>query len=189
MLNLAHHKKSCSAGTLFCTQYPQFSTKSRIDQNYQIAMKHSAQKLMLPSSENCYQEFPGFYALRQHKNTHHGFPAKTAKIDPDDIVNEVDDTNLEEDLRSYQYFFVDLEHEWLRQKAFNYAIENLQSKIVGKKLDHFFSNSNRAAKLNLAFRFVFGDIENLGFRNFYATKTKPCGNDRNVCAPRTTWQS
>ena len=82
--------------------------------------------------KNCYQEFPGFYALRQHKNTHHGFPVKTANVDPDDIVNEFDDRNLEEDLRSYQYFVVVSEFEWSRQKAFNYAIENLQ-KNCGQK--------------------------------------------------------
>ena len=42
--NIARHKKSCSAGTLFCTQCPNFSTKSQNDLNYQIAKKHSAPK-------------------------------------------------------------------------------------------------------------------------------------------------
>ena len=41
-LNLARHKKSCSAGTLYCTQCPNFSTKSRDDLNYHIATQHSA---------------------------------------------------------------------------------------------------------------------------------------------------
>ena len=36
-LNLARHKKSCSAGTLYCTQCPKFSTKSQNDLIYHIA--------------------------------------------------------------------------------------------------------------------------------------------------------
>ena len=44
-LNLARHKKSCSAGTLYCTQCPNFSTKSQNDLKYHIAKKHSAPNL------------------------------------------------------------------------------------------------------------------------------------------------
>ena len=51
-LILARHKKSCSAGTLYCTQCPNFSTKSQNDLIYHIAKKHSAPKLMSPSSVN-----------------------------------------------------------------------------------------------------------------------------------------
>ena len=43
-LNLAPHKKSCSAGTLYCTQCPNLPTKSQSDLNYHIAKKHSATK-------------------------------------------------------------------------------------------------------------------------------------------------
>ena len=67
---------------------------------------------MLPScAKQCFQEIPGFYALRQHQNTKHGFPIKTAKFDLDDIINQVDDKNLIEELRSYQHFLVDSELE------------------------------------------------------------------------------
>ena len=69
-LYLARHKKKCSAGTLFCTQCPNFSTISENDLNYHIAKKHSAPKLDVTFNCNlCYQEFPGFYALRQHRST------------------------------------------------------------------------------------------------------------------------
>ena len=39
------------------------------------------------------QDFSGFYALRQHKNTQRGFPIKTTNVGPDDIINEVDEAN------------------------------------------------------------------------------------------------
>ena len=60
-LNLARHKKKCSVGTLYCTQCPNFSTKSQNDLNYQIAKKHSAQNLISPSSVNfAFKSFQDF---------------------------------------------------------------------------------------------------------------------------------
>ena len=68
--HLARHKKSCSGGTLYSTQYPNFFSKSREDLNYHFAKQHSAAG---PSKaykcKLCHAEFPGFYALRQHKIT------------------------------------------------------------------------------------------------------------------------
>ena len=70
--NIVRHKKSCSAVTLFCTHCPNFSTKSQNDLNYHIAKNHSAPKLDVTfKCKLCFQEFPGFYALRQHRNTQH----------------------------------------------------------------------------------------------------------------------
>ena len=63
--NLARHKKSCSAGTFYCTQCPSFSTKSQNDLNYLIVKKRSAPKLDITfKCKFFYQEFPVFYALR-----------------------------------------------------------------------------------------------------------------------------
>ena len=59
--HLARHKKRCSAGTLYCSKCPNFSTKSRDDLNYHIAKQHSAAG---PSKtykcKLCYAEFPRF---------------------------------------------------------------------------------------------------------------------------------
>ena len=48
--NFVGHKKRCSAGTLYCTQCPNFSTTSQDDSNYHIAKKHSSPNLSLLSS-------------------------------------------------------------------------------------------------------------------------------------------
>ena len=40
-LYIARHKKSCSAGSLYCTQCPNFSSLSQDDLNYHIAKQHS----------------------------------------------------------------------------------------------------------------------------------------------------
>ena len=59
--NFARHKKSCSVGTLYCTQCLNFSTKSQNDLSYHIVKKHSAPKPDITfKCKLCYQEFPGF---------------------------------------------------------------------------------------------------------------------------------
>ena len=127
-LNLARHKKSCSAGTLYCTQCPIFSTKTKNDLNYHIAKKHSAPKPDVTfKCILCFQEFPGFHALRQHRNTQHGMQirSRTKDLDVKHIVGDVKDHSLREELRSCQQFLVDSELERARHKVFNYAVETL----------------------------------------------------------------
>ena len=110
--NIVRHKKRCSAGTLYCAQCPNFSTFSQDDLNYHIAKQHSAAG---PSKtykcKFCYAEFPGFYALRQHKSTQHGTQIGfgTTNIDVEDIVGDVDDQSLREELKSRRPFLVDSE--------------------------------------------------------------------------------
>ena len=155
--NLARHKKSCSVGTLYCTQCPSFSTKSRNDLNYHFAKKHSAPKLDVTfKCKLCYQTFPGFNALRQYRNTQFGMHigSRTRNVDVEHIVADVDDHRLREELRSCQHFLVDSELERARHEVFNYAVETLKETIVNEKLDHFLSNLKCAAKVNLAFDFI-----------------------------------
>ena len=65
-LILARHMNSCSAGTLHCTQCTNLFTKSQNDLNYHTAKRHSAPKPDVTlKCKLCYEEFPGFYALRQ----------------------------------------------------------------------------------------------------------------------------
>ena len=169
--NIVRHKKRCSAGTLYCTHCPNFFTKSQNDLNYHIAKKHSAPKPDITFKCNlCYQEFPGFYALRQHRNTQHTMQigSRTRDVDVEHIVGDVEDHSLREELCSCQHFLVDSELERARHKVFNYAVESLNETIVNEKLDHFFNNLKCAAKRNLAFGFILKKIEDGGFRSFYA---------------------
>ena len=169
--NTVRHKKRCSAGTLYCTQCPNFSTKSKNDLNYHIAKKHSAPKPEVTfMCKLCFQEFSGFYALRQHRNTQHGtqIGSETRDVDVEHIVGDVEDHRLREELRSCQPFLVDSELERARHKVFNYAVETLNETVVNEKLDHFFNNLKCAAKVNLAFGFILKNIEDGGFRYFYA---------------------
>ena len=170
-LKLTRHKKRCSVGTLYCTQCPNFSTKSQSDLNYHIAKKHSAPKRDITfKCKLCFQEFPGFYALRQHRNTQHGkqVGSRTRDVDVEHIVGDVEDHSLREELRSCQHFLVDSEIERARHKVSNYAVETLNETIVNEKLDYFFNNLKCAAKVNLAFGFSLKNIEDGGFRYFYA---------------------
>ena len=139
--------------------------------------KHGARKPVITfKCTLCYLESPGFNALPQQKNTQHGFPIKSAKINPDDInllirtlsTNEVADKNLKEELSSFQHFQVDSELGRARHKVFNHAIENLNAKFVNENLDHFFNNLKCAAKVNLLFGFILNNKDNGGFGYFYA---------------------
>ena len=110
--NLARHKKSCSVGTVYCTQCPNCSTLSPDDLNYHNAKKHSVPRPSITyKCKLCHAEFPGLYALRQHKNTQHGtqigFGANN--IDVGDIVGDVDDQSLREELESCKQFLTDTE--------------------------------------------------------------------------------
>ena len=119
-LNLSRHKKSCSAGTLYCTHCPNFSTKSQNAVNYHIAKKHSAPKLDVTfKSKLWYQKFPGFYTLRQHGNTQHGkqIGSRTRDVDVEHIVGDVEDHRLREKLRYCQHFLVESELESARHKV------------------------------------------------------------------------
>ena len=133
--NLARHKKSCFAGTLYFSKSLNFSTKSRDNLNYHIAKQHSAAG---PSKtykcKLCYAEFPGFYALRQHKNTQHGtqigFGARN--IDVEEIVRDVDNQSLREELQSCRHFLGDSEIQKGRHSVFNFAFNN-QLRLSKKK--------------------------------------------------------
>ena len=92
----------------------------------------------------------------------------TKDVDVEHIVGDVEDHRLREELRSCQHFLVDSEREKARHKVFNYAVETLNETIMNEKLDHFFNNLKCAAEVNLAFGFILKNIEDGGFRYFYA---------------------
>ena len=157
---IVRHKKRCSAGTLYCTQCPNFSTKSQDDLTYHIAKKHSDPKPDVTfKCKLCYQEFPGFCALCQHRNTQHAMQIGSG-------TRDVENHRFREDLRSCQHFLVDSELEKARHKVFNFAVEALNETVLNEKLDHFSNNLKCAAKVNLAFGFILKNIEDGGFRYF-----------------------
>ena len=118
----------------------------------------------------CHAELPGFYALRQHKNTHHGTQIGfgASNIDVEDIVGDVDDQNLREELQSCRYFLVDSEIQKGRQNVFNFAVNNLTAQIIEEKMDRVLDKLKCVAKLNLALGFILKNIEDGKFRYFYA---------------------
>ena len=94
----------------------------------------------------------------------------TKNVDVHHIVGDVEDQRSREDLRSCQHSLVDSELERARHKVFNYAVETLNETIVNEKLDQFVNNLKCAAKANLAFGFILKNMEDGGFRSFYAHK-------------------
>ena len=147
------------------------STLSSDDLDYHVAKKHSVPR---PSKtykcELCHAEFPGFYALPQHKNTQHGtqlgFGANN--IDVEDIVRDVDDKNLREESESCRHFLTDTEMKNGRHSVFNFAMSSFDITLLSDKLDYVFNEVKCAAKVNFAFGFVLKNIEDGMCRYFYA---------------------
>ena len=96
-------------------------------------------------------EFPGFYALRQHKNTQHGtqlgFGANN--IDAEDIVGDVEYQSLREELESCKHFLADIEMENGRHRVFNIAMLSFDMSLLNHKLDYIFKELRCAAKSTL----------------------------------------
>ena len=134
--NIVRHKKRCSVGILYCTQGHNFSTKPQKDLNSQNAKKQSVPKLDVTfKCKLCCQEFPGFYALRQRRNTQRGMQigSGTRDVDVEHIVGDVEDDRLREELSSCEHFLVDSQLERVRHKVFYYAVETPKETIVNKK--------------------------------------------------------
>ena len=169
--NIVRHEKRCSAGTLYCSQCPNFSTLSQDDLNYHIAKQHSvAGSSKTYKSKLCHAEFPSFYALRQHKNTQHGtqIGLRASNIDVEDIVGDVDDQNLREEIQSCRHFLVDSEIQKGRHSLFNFAVTNLTAQVIEEKLDRVLDKLKCVAELNLALGFILKNIDNGKFSNFHA---------------------
>ena len=170
-INLSRHKKRCSAGTLYCSQCPNFSTLSQDDLNYHFAKQHSVEG---PSKtykcKMCHAEFPGFFALRRHKNTQQGTQIGfgACNIDVKDMVGDVDDQSLREELQSCGNFLVDSEIQKGRNSVFFFAVNNLTAQVIEEKLDRVLDKLKSVAKLNLALGFILKNIEDGKFRYFYA---------------------
>ena len=165
---LSRQKWRCSGGTLYCANCPNFSTNSRDDLNYHIAKKHATPPLKKTHKcKICFEEFSGFYALRQHKRSERALQMKSAELDVTNLLED-DDADLKEELQACQYFLVDSELERGRHRVFNFAMSTCDNSLTIKKLDLVFNGLKCAAKVNLAFGFVLKNVEDGSCRYFYA---------------------
>ena len=168
--NIVWHKTRCSAGTLHCTQFPNFSTTSQADLNYHIAKKHSAAgPKKNHTCKECSIEFPSFYSLRHHKQRYHTAETTSSgeKADMQSLA-DADDKSLEEELQSCRQFLVDSEIQKGRHSVFNFVVNNLTGQVIETKLDRVLDKLKCAAKLNLALGFILKNIEDGKFRYVFA---------------------
>ena len=120
--------------------------------NYLVAKKHSVARLSTAyKCKQCHADVPGFYALRQHKNTQHrrqtGFPA--SNIDMEDRVGDVDDQSSREELKSCKHFLTHTEMENERDRLFNFVMSSFDIILLNDKLDYVYEELKCAAKLTL----------------------------------------
>ena len=169
--NLVRHKKRFSVGTLYCTKYPNFSTRSQADLNFHIAKKQSSsQPKTIHKCQLCHQVVAGFYSLRLHRQKVHNAQGvlESKNVDVTELVGPIDDQSLKEDLQKCKHFLVDSEMENGRHRAFNFAMEILDAHTFSQKLDTVFEKLKCAVKLNVAFAFVLKNVEDGTCRYYYA---------------------
>ena len=101
-------------------------------------------------------EFPGFYALHQHKNTQHGnkIGFGASNIDVEDIVRDVDDQGLREELQSCRKLLVDFGKQKGTHSVLKFAVNNLTAHVIEEKLDRVLDKLKCVAKLILAPGFI-----------------------------------
>ena len=191
-LKLARHKKSCSGGTLHCSQCLNFFEISQICLNYHIARKHSVPRPLKTYSCKLYQaDFPSFFAVRQHKNTQHGpqMGFGASNIDAEVIVGDVDDQSLIEEMESCKHFLTDTKRENGRRRVFNFAMSSFDMSFFNDKLDYVFKELKCAAKVNLAFGFVeeWKTLRMESVDTFTLTRTILLWRSRNMCVHKLIW--
>ena len=167
----SRHKSRCSGGNMYCPKCPNFSTTSKDDLNYHNAKNYSAAGLKnCHTCKECHAQFPGFYALCQHKNSQHGTQIGfgASNIDVEDIVRDVDNQSLREELQTCRHLLVVSEIQKGSHSVFNFVINNLTAQVIEEKLDRVLDKLNWVAKLNLALGFILKNIEDEKFRYFYA---------------------
>ena len=181
---LSRHKSLCSGGTLYCTNCPNFSTKSTDVLNYRMAKKHATPRTKTTHKYKlCFKECSGFYALRQHKTGEHGIQMKSAEFDVNNLLED-DDADLKEELQACQHFLVDSELEKGRHRVFNFTISTFDNSLINQKLDLVFKGLECAAKVNLALGFVLKNVEDGSCRYFYAHENNTLMEmSKLVCTP------
>ena len=93
---------------------PQFLYKIKRWFELSYCQKHSIPRPSIAyKCKPCHAEFPGFYALRQHKNTQHGTQIGfgASNINVEDIVGDVDDQSLREEMESCKHVLTETEME------------------------------------------------------------------------------
>ena len=132
--NLARHKKRGSVGTVHCTKYPNFSTKSQADLNYHIAKNYlRVRTIFMYKCKNCLEEFSGFYALRKHRRSKHWIPISTYNLDMDTFLENTDDVELKEEPNSCSTFIVESELEKGRHRLFNFTMSSFNNSFLNEK--------------------------------------------------------
>ena len=143
-LNLARDRKRCSVGTLYVgTLNFIFSPQNhKMIWITKLLRSTAPRNLMSLSSVNfvikSFEDSTIYVSIETFKRECRS--DQEQEMDVEQIVGDVENNSLREELCSRQHFLVDSEIERARHKVINYAMENLNAKIVDKKFDQLFKN-------------------------------------------------
>ena len=168
-LNLARPKMIYCAGTLYCTQCPNFLTKSRAGKKYHNARNNSNATARVVHQCKIYEkDFHRFYFMRKCKRKEHGAQRGSAAQNNDvtQQMGDIDDYSLKEELTTCKHFLLDSGIENGRHRVYNFAMDTLYPKNLLEKLDIVFDNLKCAVRLNVAFSFALSNVEERNCRYY-----------------------
>ena len=99
--------------------------------------------------------------MREYKRKEHE-AQRGSRAQNDDVahvIGDVDEASLKGEMETCKHFLVDTEMENGRHRVYNFAMDTLDPKHLLAKLDAVFDGLKCAAKLNVAFGFVLGKVE------------------------------
>ena len=174
-LDLARHKKRCSAGWLTCFSFTKFQAESRAEVNFPNAKKHSkATARVAHECKKCDKAFQSVYLMQEHKQMEHGEQRSsgTQNGDVTQLMGGVDLNCLNEELETCIHFLMDSEIENGKHRVYRFVVDTLDPKDLLEKLDVVFHSLECAAKLILIFGFVLKNVEDGSCRYYFAHKNK-----------------
>ena len=176
-LNMARYQKNLVIVGLYHVQNVlTFFTKKKEDLNYHLAKHHAPKDVKLSTvCTVCLEEFPSFYSLRQHKRRKRGTSTKVGTKSSEKLKEvleseelDLNNEQLQQELSACQHFFDDTEMENGIHRMFNFKLSKLDLNEINEKLKEVFEKLNCAAKVNLALRFIFRNVDNDEYRYFFA---------------------
>ena len=107
--NFGLHTTKCSTGTLYCTQWRNFSKTNHFGLICHIAKKHSESKPRVTHDrQECGENFPDFYSLPQLKVQHRNLRKKSEETEALQALEKNNTANtLQDETQSHKQFRVD----------------------------------------------------------------------------------
>ena len=118
------------------------------------------------------EDLSSFFALRKQQSSHHENPIKPPNLDMDTLLEDIDSTVHNEEIKSCKVSLIDSEFQKGRHSVFISNTSLFNNFVINENMDHVYSPPKYAAKVNFAIKFPLKNSEDGTCRTFSAQKNK-----------------